>query len=80
MNLPTLDMLNGFESLLWLPVNMGMSKGGMSRISELIIPSNGSGGGEEEELARDDASAILFGNSVVIVVVIISNIMGITQN
>jgi hypothetical protein len=74
-------MLNGFESLLWLPVNMGMLKGGMSRISELIIPSNsGVGGGEEEELARGDASAILFGNSVVIVVVIISNIMGITQN
>jgi hypothetical protein len=64
MNFPTVVMLNSFKSLLWLPVNNGMSKGGMSRINELITPSNSRGGGEEEEeLARgDDASAILFAN------------------
>jgi hypothetical protein len=38
-----------------------MSKVGMSRISELIIPSNNRGE-EGRESAEGDASAILFGN------------------
>ncbi len=62
---------------------MGMSKGGISIISELIVPPNsrrGEGGEGGEELARGDASAILFCNRVVIVVVIINNIMRIIQN
>ena len=88
MNLPTFVMLNRSESILWFPVNNGMSKGGISRISELIIPCNSRGGGEEEEeeeeeLARggdDVPSVILFGNRVLIVVLIRANIMRIIQS
>jgi hypothetical protein len=54
-----------------------MSKGGISRISELIIPSNRGG---EESARGDDPSVILFGNIVVIVVVIRADIMRIIQN
>jgi hypothetical protein len=57
-----------------------MSKGGISIISELIVPPNSRRGEGGEELARGDASAILFCNRVVIVVVIINNIMRIIQN
>ena len=73
MNLPTLVMLNRSEPLLWLPVNNGMSKGGISRISELIIPSNRGG---EESARGDDASVAFFGNMVLVTI----NIMRITQN
>ena len=84
MNLPTFVMLNRSESILWLPVNNGMSKGGISRISELIIPCNSRGGGEEEEESArggdDVPSVILFGNRVLIVVLIRANIMSIIQS
>lgn len=83
MNLPTFVMLNRSELLLWLPVNNGMSKGGMSRISELIIPSNSRGEEEEgeEESSESDASEILLlDNRVIVAVVIMNNIMRIIKN
>jgi hypothetical protein len=54
-----------------------MSNGGMSRMSELIIPSNCRVGEDEDkdESAEGDASELLLCNRGVIVRVIINNII-----
>lgn len=57
MNLPTVVIFKGEELLFWLS-DIGRSNGGMSKISELIIPR--SNGELEVELLGGGASATLF--------------------